>query len=734
MRKLERIVSLAALSVLLPAPATHAQSPATHSLRGTVSTRTGTPVPAASIFLLEAVDAASSDGAGRFVLRTAAQGRVTLVARHIGFAPATVVVPVDTGADIGIQLLPQATTLTPIHVQAGAYSAGNERGMTLTALEVVTTPGATADVARAIQTLPGVQSVDEGTALFVRGGDATETKVLLNNTVMLSPYNYEAPTGNFTVTVNPFLLDGIFFSSGGFGARYGNVLSGVVDLRTAGRPVQSSVTGVAGLASVSTEADLALAHGLAVHATAARNDTHLLFRVNGATRSYAPAPNGTDVSGSVIYNYRPTAEFKTFAIDRRSAVGIGIKDPSYNGGYAADVHSSMVQAGWKDVFGSVSPTASVSYSTVHRDEAFGVFDLGNVEHWAQAFAQVAWEQSDRLTLRTGGDADWRAANFVGSIPELGDDRAPGARSIEFDSPARGSHSGVFGEADVRALEDLRLIAGVRTDYSAFTRTRTLDPRLSAAYKLGDATLTAAIGEYHQVADPLYFATGIGSPGLAPMSARQLVFGGQLGDDKPIARIELYHKSYRDLVGLTRDKVVVGDGTGETNGADVFVRKQIWPFFSVRTTYSFLHARRTDPSTGVVARSPYDVTHSVIVVGDQALPRGWSVSGAVRYATGKPYTPVAGAAFDSLRRVWTPAYGAANSLRMPAYAKVDLAVSRYTKPSRSFVLVYFFSLDNILDRENLYQYTYNTDYTQRIPVRSLFNRSFYLGASLTHTGD
>ena len=37
-----------------------------------------------------------TDTAGRFTLRATAQGSVTLVARHIGFAPASVVVPVDT--------------------------------------------------------------------------------------------------------------------------------------------------------------------------------------------------------------------------------------------------------------------------------------------------------------------------------------------------------------------------------------------------------------------------------------------------------------------------------------------------------------------------------------------------------------------------------------------------------------------------------------------------------------
>ena len=99
----------------------------------------------------------------------------------------------------------------PITVTAGAYTAGSERGAVLNAIQVASTPGATADIARAIQTLPGVQNVDEGTGLFVRGGDVSETRVLLNDVVMIAPYNYETPTGNHTVTVNPFLLDGYSF-------------------------------------------------------------------------------------------------------------------------------------------------------------------------------------------------------------------------------------------------------------------------------------------------------------------------------------------------------------------------------------------------------------------------------------------------------------------------------------------------------------------------------------------
>jgi hypothetical protein len=701
------------------------------TLRGVVSTVSGTPIPGASVFLLESLETAQSDSTGRFTMRTTAAGSITLVARRIGFAPATIVVPVDTAGVLTLTLVSQAPVLAPIRVQAGAYTAGNERGSTLSALEVVSTPGATADVARAMQTLPGVQNVDEGTGLFVRGGDVSETKVLLNNAVMLSPYNYETPTGNYTVTVNPFLLDGIFFSSGGFGARYGNILSGVADLRTAGRPVQSSVTAVAGLASVSSGADLALGHGVAMHVTAARNSTALLFKVNGATRAYDPAPNGSDVSGSVIYNYRASGELKTFAIVRHSELGVGINDPSFDGGYSADVGSTMVQSGWTDVFGKFSPTVSASWASARRKEGFGVFQLDNDEHLAQIFAQTAWTPVDRMSLRVGGDADRRDARFVGAIALKSSDRAPGAPDVKFDSDADGSRAGAFGEVDWRARENLRLVAGLRSDYSTFTKIRTADPRLSAAYKIGDATITAAVGEYHQVSDPLYFASEIGRPGLEPQASRQYVAGVQIGEEKQMLRAEIYDKEYRDLVGLTRDKDVVGGGAGRARGADIFVRRNIGPNFNGRVTYTYVDSRRTDPTSRVMAPAPFDITHTLAVIGDRTLPKGWSVSGAFRYATGKPYTPVLGSTYNPARQNYDPIFAAAFSERMPSLQKLDVSVSRYARLSQRTILVYFFSLDNVLDRENLYQYTYNADYSKRIPVRSLFKRSAYLGASLTH---
>jgi hypothetical protein len=671
------------------------------------------------------MESSTADSAGHFTIHTTRRGIVTLIARRIGFAPARLMVDLTKPGAVEVSLARQSPVLVPITVTAGSYTAGSERGASLNAIQVASTPGATADIARAIQTLPGVQNVDEGTGLYVRGGDVSETRVLLNDIVMIAPYNYETPTGNYTVTVNPFLLDGIFFSSGGFGARYGNILSGVADLRTQGRPTQSSVVGTAGLAAVSGGLNFALSNGVGTHATATWSDLRPLFKVNGSTRAYSPAPNGTDFSGSVIWKYRPTAEIKTFAIVRHSALGIAPSDPSASGGYAADSRNSMYQAGWKDLFGSVATTTSVSYAQTNRAEEFGGFSLGDTEKSTQLFTQGAWTAADAFILRGGGDAEWRGAAFIGRVPSV--------NLTKFDSRTDGARNGLFVESDMRPLPDLRLVTGVRTDRSTFTGVRTIDPRVSAALRVGgSATITSAWGVYHQVSDPLYFDAALGIPGLAPMTARQAVVGAQLGESAFIARIELYKKDYHDLAQLGPNQIVVGGGTGSSSGADVFLKGGLPGRIGGRISYSYVDAKRTDPLTGVKARAPFDVTNSFTLVADKAFGVGWSVSGAVRYATGKPYTPVAGASFDQSRNVWVPQYSASFSERLPPLQRVDLSLSRFKRLSPQTVLVMFASVNNLFDRVNTYEYRYTADFSQRIPIRSLFNRSFYVGGSISFT--
>src|SRR5688500_15396609 len=330
---LHRFGVLAVLACSLAGEARAQSSGATsaRTVRGLVRSPDARPIEGANVFIIETLDGVVTREDGRFSIPVTTPGAVTLVVRRLGYAEQRRTVAESARSELVITLEPSSVSLAAVSIQAGQYTASEERGATLTPLQVVTTPGTAADVNRAIQSLPGVQAGDEGTALFVRGGDFTETRVFLNEAGLLTPVQLQSPSGTFTGTVDPFLLDGIFFSSGGFGARYGDALSGIAALRTLGRPAAREAGVSASLAALSARGGLPWKNGWGARATATRSHTGLLFDVNGTTREYTHDPEGSDLSGGVIWNYRRTGEIKAFGLDQRNRMGVVIDDPSFSG-------------------------------------------------------------------------------------------------------------------------------------------------------------------------------------------------------------------------------------------------------------------------------------------------------------------------------------------------------------------------------------------------------------------
>ena len=222
-----------ALAALLPALSVAAQD-ATRVV-GVVLDEEGRGLAAVNVFLAGTVEGAVTDSAGSFAFATSAPGPGQLVALRDGFAEHRQPIDVPPDGPVRIVML-RLVEVAAITARAGGYTAGDEPGATLTSLDVVTTPGAQASVPLAIKALPGVQSVDDGSGLFVRGGDDSETRFFLNGAGLLDAVRPTEPTGSDGPQMDPFLLDRIFFSSGAFGARYGDALSAVVDLETRGRP------------------------------------------------------------------------------------------------------------------------------------------------------------------------------------------------------------------------------------------------------------------------------------------------------------------------------------------------------------------------------------------------------------------------------------------------------------------------------------------------------------------
>ena len=85
------------------------------------------------------------------------------------------------------------------------------------------------DIMKVVLTLPGVQSVGEGTVgLNVRGGSANQNLILFNDAVVYNPSHLFG----FFSTFNPDVLKNVELYKSGIQAEYGGRLSSVLDVHT----------------------------------------------------------------------------------------------------------------------------------------------------------------------------------------------------------------------------------------------------------------------------------------------------------------------------------------------------------------------------------------------------------------------------------------------------------------------------------------------------------------------
>ena len=209
-------------------------------IEGFVHDTSSVPLSYANVFLAGTFTGDSADKSGYFSFAIPELEKYNLSCIFIGYDKHYEFIEVTDSAPPPVTIIMNEASLTSqaITVQASSFSIGDEQGVTLSSLDVVLTPGAAADVMMAIHTFPGVQKVDAGSGLFVRGDDVSETAVLLDGVYMFHPYRFTSPNGGFFGQVSPMLLKGTYFSSGGFGAEYGNALSGVLAMESSDMPLK----------------------------------------------------------------------------------------------------------------------------------------------------------------------------------------------------------------------------------------------------------------------------------------------------------------------------------------------------------------------------------------------------------------------------------------------------------------------------------------------------------------
>jgi len=183
----------------------HSQS----TVSGIVTEKSGDPIIGANIFIEGSYDGAITEADGTFSFTTDLTGDQTLSISYLGYESKSIKGQVSELDQLVIKLRESAATLDAVEISASTFKAGdNSKLAVLKPLDMVTTAGSMGDVIAAIQTLPGTQSNSEDGRLFVRGGDANETKIYIDGMRVFSPYSRTVGGTPRRGRYSPFLFKG----------------------------------------------------------------------------------------------------------------------------------------------------------------------------------------------------------------------------------------------------------------------------------------------------------------------------------------------------------------------------------------------------------------------------------------------------------------------------------------------------------------------------------------------
>ena len=133
----------------------------------------------------------------------------------------------------------------------------------------------------------------------------------------------------------------------------------------------------------------------------------------------------------------------------------------------------------------------------------------------------------------------------------------------------------------------------------------------------------------------------------------------------------------------------------------------------------------------LASSTADITNNLTLVAKYNLSTKFQIGVNAKYATGRPYTPVASTIYHSDQNIYEPVYTATNSERFPDYKRVDLRLTYFSQLFERYSVVAYVEGLNILNITNIFGYTYSPDYTQKQEIKSYFgSRMIVFGFSLS----
>ena len=703
-----------------------------------LSRRNSAPVAGAIVHLLETGIEVRSAEDGGFLISDPGFGTFTLEIRRRGFVVERLerlAVAAGQPIEVSILLDPAPITEEELVVTPSRVSLLRHEPVALLALsrdEILALPHLGDDFFRALSLLPGVTANDVTAQFHVRGGRRDETQILLDGQELYEAYHLKDFDSALS-TVAPATLGSADLTTGGFSAKYGDRMSGVLDMTTTTPTGSPRVRLGVGILSAQAGGAGAFHGGRGSWlAELRRGSTDLVGRLLGdedpqywdafIKLDYRLGP-GNSLRGNVLH-FGDELEFEEVIEDERKRF-----ETEYNSSYLWLTHQTILSA---DLF--FETAASVARidrdrrgRELEEDALFTILDqrdsevLGLRQSWNHQVTpnqslQWGWQLREFETVY-----DYFGTHtFDNPLAQIRHDFEEDP-TVLFQGRSKEDHNSAYLADRLRIGDSLTLELGLRYDRHSQTSESHVSPRLNLAFAFGERSVfRVAWGRFNQSQRPYELLVEDGEQGFHPVERSEhrvigferLFEAGSKGSDLTF-RIEVYRREVgnprprfenlfepiNEFPEVEPDRVRIAPDRSIAEGVELFLRGSLGR--KVGWWVNYAYASSDDEIAGSRIPRIFDQTHSLNLDLDYRVSQHWHLNLAWRYHTGWPTTPL------SLQEIeneegeaeFVPLLGRLNSERLSSYHRADLRASRRWR-FRSASVDFFVDVQNVYNRKNL----------------------------------
>jgi outer membrane receptor for ferrienterochelin and colicin len=615
------------------------------------------------------------------------------------------------------------------------------------------------DVLKIIQLLPGVQSGEGSSGLYVRGGSPDQTLILLDGVPVYNAYHL---FGFFSV-FNADAIKSVQLTKGGYPARFGGRLAAILEINMKeGNMRRLQGEGSIGLISSKLTLSAPIIKDKASFMISARRTyidilarPFISLAQRGQDGQAMPGYYFYDLNAKINYIINPKNRLflSFYAGDDKFSIRYTEK---YNGNGSNELFelNSKIQWGnvttalrWNHQFsGKLFSNSTLTYSRYNFNISTSFLDESSQNNQTERnyfeakytsgiddiCAKIDFDFIPNTShfIRFGGGATFHS--FKPGATNLSSETNGNNVSLSLgDSKTQAFEYALYAEDDINISDNFGANIGFHA--SAFQVDTafyySVQPRTSLRYTFSPARI-AVKASFSTMTQYIHLLTneGIGLPTdlWVPSTAKvrpEQSWQAALGFAKTFGKgfevsIEGYYRNMRNLLSykpgasfldtdtnITWEDKIETNGKGSSYGAEFFVQKQkgkLTGWISYTLAWNWRQFEDTDINFGKPYPFKYDRRHNIAIAAMYKFNQRVSFSAAWVYGTGNAVTLPTERYLSPNNYGGTPnevqGISSKNAFRMPAYHRLDCSID-IRKQLKKWAYTWSFGVYNLYNRQN-----------------------------------